>query len=254
MHPNDDTSGCSWPKADGRRLLRTSTINNPETLVAKLNLRASVVICLAMLLCATPVYPELDDATWPDDAVAIFDGFRKNKSDIELLREMMLQSSHVAVSHWPGGNVTALPRDGEFEDARRWKEVMVRSGISHVVHLNDLLGLKTRRQSKAEDFSDSLEYMFRHPLPVKKCENRFREVACGICAVTEDGDWTVQYQWSSGKHEEDRQAMMSKKLSAEGLSREEEERADAEYEIANDECYLKGLEEMGYEGPLEYYL
>jgi len=213
--------------------------------------RIMIVLLLVIPFWAAPVYTQQVAQSWPDDAAAIVNEFKEYQAEIEVLRSKMAQTSLTIVSLWGGGPVSSHPETIPTDEANQWAKLMNRSHVEHVIRINNRYALLPQHRPRTGAFTEQVSYLHNYGSALIDCANRFRNIACGVCDVHEDGKWTIQYRWSSGEHEVEHGRLLQKKYSDDDLTAEEEEQGRVRYENLRDKCYLDGLAEMGYEGDLE---
>jgi len=209
--------------------------------------------------------------TWPPNAEDAVHNLSLHREELEALRNMMVETSYVTVAKSGDDYVIAIwETDGQvlnktLENPKPWLSLMVQSNIETVARFDDTFLFTIGDDNRESGRTDGISYYYNDALPAKKCDDRFRGVACGICDISRDKRWTVRYSWASGQHIEDYHRLEMERFETRMKAVLEEHNGEAagsvddngeaikELNLKNQECLRKGLEEMGYDNPEEYF-
>jgi hypothetical protein len=152
--------------------------------------------------------------SWPPYEKEIKEHFNSHKSDIELLREKLLDSKYLSVGESMGVVVWGHFYVGELVDGTivqneqpmdeaEWLKIFQRSEIDGVGrknydHTAVSISKVSFRGNLKKNIDWTISYVHDRDLPnqVRQCGNEDPNVRCGSC-ITELGDsWYLQYWWS----------------------------------------------------------
>jgi len=210
-------------------------------------------------------------SSWPPFAGGAVQSFVDRREDIDVLRNLMEETPYTMAST-PGDDKVYGYREvnGEMiseipEDSELWAELMGRSSIDSIIRSDDTYVFSTVHGELSDNRLDLILYIFSDDLPAKECVGGFSNVPCGLCDVSHQEEWTIRYLWYSGQYvgdfireemerfEEHKEAVFDGQNDAAAGSLDDYGRAIKKLNANNKECVRKGLDEMGYDNPEDYF-
>ena len=235
----------------------------------KQSLLLGAIVLAGLMLSACQNEPAI--SSWPPFAGGAVQIFLDHQENIEALRDLMEEAPYASAVKVGEDAVYGYREvDGEMvseilTDSELWVELMGRTKINSVIRSDDTYFFSTADRELTDGRVETIQYVFSDNLAAKECLGGFSDVACGFCDVSHQGEWTIRYMWISGQHIEDfyRAEMGRLEERFEAVSKGQNREAAGPFDdngeaikklnAKNEECVRKGLEEMGYDNPEEYF-
>ena len=194
---------------------------------------------------------------WPPYEAELVEKFKTHRETFETLQSKIEASDYFRVSQT---GILGIPRikdsydviaeieDGEsvrreiIQEDREWEELFRRAGLFSVEYYDNavILGFVGKLTVKNRYVVAEYVHSPEDRAELKSCQEKQRQLGCGLCAVDLDGDWFIRYWWTP-----DELVPGGFDRVLEGEITEDEYHAIFDEELAK--CRLDGYTAIGYD-------